>query len=372
MQNWLQFFEIVLDFSATIILMMLIVLVNIGLKWLPSKNKISFFLLLFLSFKLVAFSFVILGFEFGYKFYILLLPSILLIGPLMTRFTQSTLLMQKSPLFDSKTIMLWLTGIILLVPYLIVPTSVAQRSPSELPWLLFISVNAFVFLFVVTSGMHFIRMNLQFYRGALYTVGYSEDTYLWLKGVWFSMTLLWISLLYNMISGVIDFPWPTIISTVTSGLDILVLFSLAIVTALYCKKPVEQPVVNLCREVEKYEKSALSKDLAQNILDSVDNVMHTDKLFLDSNLNIEKLAKIISSPPQYLSQAINQYRQVNFYELIASYRIEYAQQLLKQAPEKSILTVAMDAGFNSKSSFNKTFKKITTITPSQYKKEIAL
>jgi len=372
MQNWVQFFEIVLDFSSTIILIMLVILVNIGLKWLPSKNKISFFLLLFLSFKLVGFSFVILGIEFGYKFYILLLPSILLIGPLMTRFTQSTLLMQKSPLFDSNSIILWLTGIILLLPYLIVPTSIAQRPPSELPLLLTVSVNAFVFLFVVTSGMHFIRMNLKFYYGALYSVGYSENTYLWLKGVWFSMTLLWVSLLYNMISGVIDIEWPRIISTIASALDIFVLFSLAIVTALYCKNPVDQPVINLCNEVEKYEKSALSKELAHDILKSVDKVMHEDKLFLNSNLSVEKLAKVIASPPQYLSQAINQYRQVNFYELIASYRIEYAQQLLKQAPGKSILTVAMDAGFNSKSTFNKTFKKITSITPSQYKKELIL
>jgi AraC-like DNA-binding protein len=359
MQDWVQFFEIVLDFSSTIILTLLIILVNIGLKWLPSKNKISFFLALFLTFKLVAFSFIIFNFELSYKIYILLLPSILLIGPLMTRFTQSTLLMQKSHLFDSKAIVLWATGVILLLPYLIVPTSVAQRSPSELPLLLFVSVNAFVFLFVVTSSMHFLKMNLQFYRGALYSVGYSENTYHWLKGVWFSMTFLWVSLLYNMISGVIDIPWPEIISTIASALDIFVLFSLVIVTALYCKKPADQPVINLCKEVDKYGKSALSKELAQDILHSVDTVMHTDKLFLNSNLNIEKLARVINTQPQYLSQAINQYRQVNFYELVASYRIEYAQETLRQEPGKSILTVAMEAGFNSKSTFNKTFKKIT-------------
>jgi len=372
MPDWIQFFEVVLDFSSTIILMLLIILVNIGLSWLPSKNKISFFLILFLTFKLVAFSFTIFNIEFSYKLYVLLLPSILLIGPLMTRFTQSTLLMQKSPLFDFQSIILWLTGVILLLPYVIAPTSVAQLPPSELPFLHFISVKAFVFLFVISSSLHFIRVNIRFYRGGLYCVGYSENTYLWLKGVWFSMTLLWISLLYNMISGVIEYPWPSIISTIASALDIIVLFSLVIVTALYCKKPADQPVINLCEEVEKYEKSALSKELAIDILKLVDTVMHTEKLFLDSNLNIEKLAKVINTQPQYLSQAINQFRQVNFYELVASYRIEYAQQMFKQMPEKNILTVAMEAGFNSKSTFNKTFKKITTITPSQYKKEMNL
>jgi AraC-like DNA-binding protein len=244
----------------------------------------------------------------------------------------------------------------------------------EQPRLLVFSNYAFVLVFIITSSYHFISMLLKFYRGSLYAVGYDNQTYLWLKGVWFTMTLLWLSLLHNMISGVIDIPWDSLgiswlaIDIFRGSIDIFVLFGLTILTVLFCKKPAEKPIVELCEISDKYEKSALSKEHALEILKLVDDEMHKHRHFLDNALNIEKLAKVINAPSQYLSQAINQYRQINFYELIASYRIEYAKEILIHQPEKNILTVAMDAGFNAKSTFNKTFKKITGLTPSEYKK----
>jgi len=369
----LELFEVILDFSSTMLLVMLIFLVNMGLKWLPSKDKISFFLLLFLAFRLVTFAAGIFESELAYRFYILLLPSILIVGPLMTGFTQSSLLMKKTPLLTTKAMFLWFIGCIFLIPYLVYPVAITQLPAHQQPWLLVISVNSFVLLFTVSSSFYFIRMLNKFYRGALYAVGYSEDTYRWLKGVWFAMTLIWLSLLYNMISGVIDIPWykvslsEEIINVVTSLIDICVLFGLTIITVLYCKKPIEKSVVAVNKPADKYEKSSLSEQHAKGIILKIEQTMQTDKLFLDPSINIEKLASAISSPPQYLSQAINQYRNINFYELVANYRIEYAKTLLINQPDISILTVAMSAGFNAKSTFNHTFKKLTGLTPSAFK-----
>ncbi len=374
MQNLVEVFEFVLDFSSTIMLFMVITLVNIGLKWLPSVNKISLFLILFLAFKLVGFTFLLLEVEIAYKLYICILPGILLLGPLMTRFTRSTLLMQKDSLLDVKSVIPLLIGYFLIFPYIIYPYNVTQMHSSEQPWVLAFGVNAFVFLFIITSSYHFIRMLYKFYKGSLYSVGYDNQTYIWLKGVWFTMTFIWLSLLHNMISGVIEIPWEALgvswlaIDIFTSFIDLFVIFSLTILTVIFCKKPIEEPVVELCDISDKYEKSALSKEQALDILKSVDCVMKTEQHFLDNSLNIDKLANVINSPSQYLSQAINQYRDMNFYELVASYRIEYAKEILVKEPKKNIMTVAMDAGFNAKSTFNQTFKKMTGITPSEYKK----
>ncbi|NQZ22964.1 MAG: AraC family transcriptional regulator [Colwellia sp.] len=374
MTNWIDILVLALDLSSVILLITLIALINIGLKWLPSRNKMTFFLLLFLAFKLVAFSFFILSINIAFRLYVILLPSILLIGPLMTGFTQATLLMQRAALLDRKSLLIFLIGLIIIAPYLIYPHAVTQLPAEEQPLLLSMGVKVFVLLFVVTSSVHFIRMIYKFSCGSLYAVGYEENTYQWLKGVWFSMTLLWLLLLLNVISGVIEIPWGKIslssekVDMVSSLVDIIVLFSLTIVTALYCKKPPEKTVTQLCDISEKYEKSALSEAQAQEILSLVDQVMAQEKLFLDSELNIEKLASVINTPMQYLSQAINQYRSINFYELIANYRIEYAKVLLTEEPKKSVMTVAMDSGFNAKSTFNQAFKKLTGVTPTQFKK----
>ena len=373
MQNWLEIFVLVFDFTTTIMLIMLIALVNIGLRWLPSRNQISLFLLLFLALNLIGLFSYFLERELDFKLYICTLPIVLLLGPLMSRFTQSTLLMQRVSVLDAKTIILFTTGLALVLHYAIFPLPVTQLPANEQPWLLVFSVNAFVLLFVVSSSMHFIRMMVKFYRGSLYSVGYNHNTYRWLKGVWISMTFIWLSIMHNFISGVIEIPWEIInvsweiLGIITGALEIGVLFSLTVLTVLYCKKPPEQPVLELCKISDKYEKSALSEKLAKDILRSVDKVMQSDNLFLDSALNIEKLANAINFPPQYLSQAINQYRAMNFYELIANYRIEYAKKLLINEPEKSVMTIAMDAGFNAKSTFNQTFKKITGLTPSAFR-----
>jgi|GEM_PF-1599031 len=374
MQDWLQIFEFALDVSATVFAFMLILLVNIGLKWLPARNQMTFFLSLFLIINLTTLSLAVFANEFFYRLYVLVLPGILLLGPLMTRFTRSTISMQSVPLLNAKIVGLYVTGLALITPYLLVPTTVTQLPLSERPWILVFGLHAFVLLFVASSSMHFGRMIIKFYRGSLYSLSHSKSLYSWLKGVWFLMMLIWLTLLFNTMSSVLDIPWETlavslgVFDMLTGVISLFVLFSLTIFTALYCKKPLSQTEALPGLAADKYEKSALSEGQAQEILQSLEDAMQTEKYFLDSCLNIDKLAQSICTPPQYLSQAINQYLGMNFYELVANYRIAYAKELLLTEPDKSVLAVAMDAGFNAKSTFNQTFKKVTGLTPSAFKK----
>jgi len=373
MANWLQIFEFALDVTATIFSLMLIILVNIGLKWLPARNQVVFFLSLFLLVNVTTLSLSVFSSELFYHLYILVLPCILLLGPLMTQFTQSTLAMKKLPIVTSKTISLYFTALALITPYLLIPVSVVQLPSEKQPWLLVFGVNAFVLLFVLSSSLHFGRLIARFYQGELFSFGHSDNLFRWLKGVWASMTLIWITLLFNTITSVLEIPWEKLstsvafFDTLTSVITIVMLFCLTIFTALYCKNPLKQIEVKKNQITNKYEKSALSKEQAQQIINTLEKVMQKEKYFLDSNLTVEKLAKIICSPQQYLSQAINQYRGMNFYELIANYRINYAKELLLNEPDKSVIEVAMDAGFNAKSTFNQTFKKVTGLTPSAFK-----
>jgi AraC-like DNA-binding protein len=94
-------------------------------------------------------------------------------------------------------------------------------------------------------------------------------------------------------------------------------------------------------------------------------------LFRQPNLTIQQLAMEVGYTPKELSKFLNEHQQMNFSEYINFHRIEYIKELMNSsAAEKyTLVTLAELAGFASKSSFNAIFKKITGLTPSEYKRE---
>ena len=96
--------------------------------------------------------------------------------------------------------------------------------------------------------------------------------------------------------------------------------------------------------------------------------MDNQKLYLDEKLTLPKLASELDILPNYLSQVINERYGKNFYDYINTFRVAEFQKII-QDPKKrhyTLLTLALECGFNSKSSFNKYFKKSTGQTPSEY------
>jgi AraC-like DNA-binding protein len=106
----------------------------------------------------------------------------------------------------------------------------------------------------------------------------------------------------------------------------------------------------------------LAKRIKQHMLEQ--------KPHLDHYLNLEELAKQLSMHPRALSVAIKNNFQANFYEFINSFRTKEAIRLLedKENPNKTMIEIHGDAGFNSKATFNAIFKKTVGMTPTQYKR----
>jgi AraC-like DNA-binding protein len=122
----------------------------------------------------------------------------------------------------------------------------------------------------------------------------------------------------------------------------------------------------------KYIKSGLNEDDAQEIRQKLLKTMNEDKPFMDSNLTLNSLARLLNVSPHNLSQVINMHLEQNFFDFINEYRLEQVKQDMVD-PKKShltILAIALEAGFNSKSAFNLIFKKHTGLTPSEYKKSL--
>jgi AraC-like DNA-binding protein len=121
---------------------------------------------------------------------------------------------------------------------------------------------------------------------------------------------------------------------------------------------------------KKYERSGLTPEKAAEYAAKLMHCMETAKPFKNAELTLQELAAELSIPPNHLSQVINDKLGQNFFDFINSYRVKEAQQALRNPVKQhlTILAIAYDVGFNSKSAFNAVFKKHTDMTPSQFKK----
>jgi AraC-like DNA-binding protein len=126
-------------------------------------------------------------------------------------------------------------------------------------------------------------------------------------------------------------------------------------------------------QTEKYKKSALTSEQSDTILAQLTCCMEKDKPYLEMGLTLPMIAKMLDISQHHLSQVINEKLGKSFFDFINEYRVQETKKALfsSKAERFSILGIAMDAGFNSKSAFYTAFKKHTGMTPSQFKEHTA-
>ncbi|MGC4037628.1 MAG: AraC family transcriptional regulator [Chitinophagaceae bacterium] len=121
---------------------------------------------------------------------------------------------------------------------------------------------------------------------------------------------------------------------------------------------------------KRYRKSALDEEMMDKYELSLNKFIQKTKIYLEPEISLEELSAKSGIPKHHLTQLLNERLQKNFYSFINEYRIAEAVEKLKNSNETiNILSLAYDCGFNSKSSFNNYFKKVTGFTPSAYRKE---
>jgi AraC-like DNA-binding protein len=122
--------------------------------------------------------------------------------------------------------------------------------------------------------------------------------------------------------------------------------------------------------IKKYKKSGLKKAEAENYLNVLEKLMTEEKPFLDPDLTISDLSNKLDIPRHHLTQIINERLKKNFFMFINEYRVREAKQMMNNDNYKdyTILRIAYESGFNTKSGFNSIFKRLTGFTPSEYKK----
>lgn len=121
-----------------------------------------------------------------------------------------------------------------------------------------------------------------------------------------------------------------------------------------------------------YAKSKLSDFQLQEYTSKLNDLMDAQKPYLDPALSLENLALQLKIPAHHLTQTFNLQLQTNFTSFVNKHRITYACHMLdnKSGSKLTIEQLALASGFNSKISFNRNFKLIVGLTPSEYLQEV--
>lgn len=138
------------------------------------------------------------------------------------------------------------------------------------------------------------------------------------------------------------------------------------------KVPEAETAADMATTKVKYEKTGLTDMEATRIHTALAALMREQQCYKDAGLTLGDLARTLDVHPAILSQVINSKEGKSFYDYINVLRVEAFKQLLQQPENQqyTLLALAFECGFNSKTSFNRNFKKITRLSPSGYVKEM--
>jgi AraC-like DNA-binding protein len=207
--------------------------------------------------------------------------------------------------------------------------------------------------------------------------------------------------LVSYTSGVITLNWLKIVSIsfytayfilfILGGLNMIgnyipfdpyfVIFSfIALFSFVYSFYGIKQPVIfgqelerdeDDKKETEKYSKSGLKENQATDYLNRLISYVEDEKPFLNRDLSIHDLSLMTGIPRHHITQILNEKHRKNFFVFINEYRVKEAIARFSDPKYKhyTILAIAFDAGFNSKTTFNSIFKSQTGLTPSEYREK---
>ena len=119
----------------------------------------------------------------------------------------------------------------------------------------------------------------------------------------------------------------------------------------------------------KYARSGLTAADVTRIAEQLESTMTSRRLWRDSSLSLTALARHLGLPSHHVSRALNEVLQRSFFDYVNGYRVRDAQRLLADPAlaSRSILELAFESGFNSKSSFNAAFRQLTGATPRAFR-----
>ncbi len=319
------------------------------------------------------------------------IPAFFLLGPFLYFYVRDTCAMHSytfaRPLL--KHFILFATSIIVLIPFYILPSDDKQVIFSEnnissteslLPWFAIISISMVHVALLIQMLFYLVqsfRILMRYFENLKDFFSNVEDRRLdWLRLLIFMLSISWAVFTYESVVV-----WPDLMDdtarVATSTLDVAIIYFISFMglrqVAVFRDQISSQKHQNKAKTdsngKQKYARSALSEEDSERILSKLYHAIANEGLYSDSMLSLRGLSDHTNISSNYISQVINQKTDSHFFDYVNRFRIEAAMKKLTHDGEKnSILNIAYDVGFNSKSTFNTAFKRHTGKTPSEFRK----
>lgn len=125
-------------------------------------------------------------------------------------------------------------------------------------------------------------------------------------------------------------------------------------------------------EEAKYKNSGLSEEKSVQLKEALESLVSSEQVYLNRDLKLDDLAEMLNVSKHHISQVLNNELQSTFSQFINAYRVEAAKKILAKGKNGlNMHGIAIESGFNNKTTFNLAFKRHTGITPSQYRSKQA-
>lgn len=127
-------------------------------------------------------------------------------------------------------------------------------------------------------------------------------------------------------------------------------------------------------QVQRYARAKLSGERIAQLKKSLEELMNTERPYLDGNLTLTSFSNSLSATNHEVSQLLNEEMGASFFDFINRYRVQEVQRCLLDPAyaTQSLLEIGLASGFNSKAAFNAAFKRFTGVTPSGWRKTSGL
>ena len=193
----------------------------------------------------------------------------------------------------------------------------------------------------------------------------------WLRFLFYGMAVIWILIIfYSDDRYIFTLATLFVICIGYYGIRQVGIFTNPKTLEVLAENELLEEVVNFTTvySKKKYAKSGLSEETANELRSKLTLLMANDKLYLEPELTLVDLASRLGTHPNYLSQVINDLENVNFYDYVNGLRAQEFKEKVSNPENKkfTLIAIAYECGFNSKSAFNRFFKKIEGLSPSEY------
>lgn len=176
---------------------------------------------------------------------------------------------------------------------------------------------------------------------------------------------IWIfSILFGNLALVFCYYFTSFVNYISGALTFSFLFYMLLMFLFLNKK--NRAIIFKFKKVEKYADKKIDQDEASISIQKLEDIMTQDKLFKDPNLKSSDVSKKIGLSTHQFSQLLNDNLGKNFALFVNEYRIDAAKAMLLEDTKLTLEVIGYECGFNSKSTFYTTFKKLVGKTPKQF------